>query len=103
MHRRALGCGSLKPELEPGTFVLCDQFVDRTAARERAPSTTGRRPPTSRPPTPTARIRAGARRGRARGGIPVVEGGTVVVTEGPRFSTRAESPGTPPAASTWST
>ena len=27
-------CGSLKPELEPGTFVLCDQFVDRTAARE---------------------------------------------------------------------
>jgi purine nucleoside phosphorylase len=27
-------CGSLKPELEPGTFVLCDQFVDRTTGRE---------------------------------------------------------------------
>ena len=35
--RRILGpsaCGSLKPELEPGTFVICDQFVDRTRGRE---------------------------------------------------------------------
>ena len=35
--RRILGpsaCGSLKPELSPGTFVICDQFVDRTSARE---------------------------------------------------------------------
>ena len=60
-------CGSLKPELEPGTFVLCDQFVDRTAARG-APSTTGRRPRTSRPPTPTARTCAGSwPRPRGRG------------------------------------
>ena len=43
----------------PGTFVICDQFVDRTAAG-RAPSTTGRRPPTSRPPTPTAPISGGS-------------------------------------------
>src|SRR3954467_3042450 len=37
--RRIVGpsaCGSLKPELEPGTFVVCDQFVDRTTAREDA-------------------------------------------------------------------
>ncbi len=27
-------CGALKPELAPGTFVICDQFVDRTRARE---------------------------------------------------------------------
>ena len=35
--RRIIGpsaCGSLKPELPPGTFVVCDQFVDRTAGRE---------------------------------------------------------------------
>ena len=35
--RRIIGpvrCGSLKPELSPGTFVICDQFVDRTQARE---------------------------------------------------------------------
>ena len=27
-------CGALKPELAPGTFVVCDQFVDRTRGRE---------------------------------------------------------------------
>ena len=35
--RRLIGpcaCGSLKPGLSPGTFVVCDQFVDRTSARE---------------------------------------------------------------------
>ena len=35
--RRIIGpsaCGSLKQEIPPGTFVLCDQFVDRTQARE---------------------------------------------------------------------
>src|SRR5665254_11506 len=35
--RRILGpaaCGSLRPELSPGTFVVCDQFEDRTSARE---------------------------------------------------------------------
>src|ERR671925_1730145 len=35
--RRIIGpcaCGSLKPELSPGTFVLADQFVDRTRGRE---------------------------------------------------------------------
>ena len=35
--RRMIGpcaCGSLRPELAPGTFVICDQFVDRTHARE---------------------------------------------------------------------
>ena len=35
--RRILGpcaCGSLQPDLHPGTFVVCDQFVDRTSGRE---------------------------------------------------------------------
>ena len=36
MHRIVgpCACGSLKPELQPGTFVVCDQFVDRTRGRE---------------------------------------------------------------------
>ena len=84
-------CGSLKPELEPGTFVLCDQFVDRTAARESTfydgPQTT--HVSAADPYCPDLRgVLAEAAREE---GIPVVEGGTVVVIEGPRFSTRAES------------
>ena len=92
--RRIIGpsaCGSLKPELEPGTFVLCDQFVDRTAARESTfydgPQTT--HVSAADPYCPDLRriLAECAREER----IPVVEGGTVVVIEGPRFSTRAES------------
>ena len=92
--RRILGpsaCGSLKPELEPGTFVVCDQFVDRTRGREATfydgPQTTHVSaadpycPDLSRLVVETARELD----------IPVVEGGTVVVVQGPRFSTRAES------------
>jgi len=84
-------CGSLKPELEPGTFVICDQFVDRTAARESTfydgPQTT--HVSAADPYCPDLRgVLAEAAREE---GIPVLEGGTVVVIEGPRFSTRAES------------
>jgi 5'-methylthioadenosine phosphorylase len=61
-------CGSLKAELQPGTFVLCDQFD---------------------PYCPD--LRAALAAAAAEEGIPVVDGGTVVVIQGPRFSTRAES------------
>jgi 5'-methylthioadenosine phosphorylase len=92
--RRIIGpsaCGSLKPELEPGTFVLCDQFVDRTRGREDTfydgPQTT--HVSAADPYCPDlARTLAEAARALD---VPVVEGGTVVVIQGPRFSTRAES------------
>ena len=83
--------GSLKPELAPGTFVICDQFVDRTQARESTfydgPQTThvSAADPYCRD---LSAILAEAAREEE---IPVVEGGTVVVIQGPRFSTRAES------------
>ena len=92
--RRIIGpcaCGSLRPELEPGTFVICDQFVDRTLARESTfydgPQTTH---VSSADPycTDLSRTLVEAALEEA---IPVVEGGTVVVIQGPRFSTRAES------------
>jgi 5'-methylthioadenosine phosphorylase len=92
--RRIIGpsaCGSLKPELAPGTFVLCDQFVDRTGGREDTfydgPEATH-----VSAADPYCHDLAGiiAESGRDLG-IPVVEGGTVVVVQGPRFSTRAES------------
>ena len=89
--RRIIGpsaCGSLKPELEPGTFVVCDQFVDRTSGREDTfydgPQTI--HVSAADPYCPELRrilVEAGDER--------VVDGGTVVVIQGPRFSTRAES------------
>ena len=84
-------CGSLKTELQPGTFVLCDQFVDRTSARESTfydgPQTTHVSAADPYCPDLRATLAAAA----AEEGIPVVDGGTVVVIQGPRFSTRAES------------
>ena len=92
--RRIIGpsaCGSLRPDLAPGTFVLCDQFVDRTRMREDTfydgPQTT--HVSAADPYCPDLRrLLAEAARGE---GIEVAEGGTVVVIQGPRFSTRAES------------
>jgi 5'-methylthioadenosine phosphorylase len=88
--RRIIGpsaCGSLKPELKPGTFVVCDQFVDRTRGREDTfydgPQTT--HVSAADPYCPDlARVLAEV-------DADVVQGGTVVVIQGPRFSTRAES------------
>jgi 5'-methylthioadenosine phosphorylase len=92
--RRILGpsaCGSLKPELAPGTFVICDQFVDRTRGREDTfydgPQTTH---VSAADPYCHDLSRILVESAREEG-IEVVEGGTVVVIGGPRFSTRAES------------
>jgi 5'-methylthioadenosine phosphorylase len=92
--RRIIGpaaCGSLKAELTPGTFVICDQFVDRTQGRESTfydgPQTThvSAADPFCADLSETIAVSAEALE------IPVVRGGTVVVIQGPRFSTRAES------------
>ena len=84
-------CGSLKAELEPGTFVLCDQFVDRTRGREDTfydgPQTTH----VSAADPYCADLRSRLAECARALEIPVVERGTVVVVQGPRFSTRAES------------
>jgi 5'-methylthioadenosine phosphorylase len=84
-------CGSLKPELSPGTFVVADQFVDRTRGREDTfydgPQTT--HVAAAEPYCPSLReVLVSAARELE---IPVVDGGTVVVIQGPRFSTKAES------------
>ena len=92
--RRVIGpaaCGSLKPELSPGTFVVCDQFFDRTQARESTfydgPQTTH----VSAADPFCADLGEILATSAEELDIPVVRGGTVVVIEGPRFSTRAES------------
>jgi 5'-methylthioadenosine phosphorylase len=92
--RRLIGpcaCGSLKAELAPGTFVVCDQFVERTYGREDTfydgPQTTH----VSAADPYCADLRGLLLSAAAELGIPAVDGGTVVVIQGPRFSTRAES------------
>jgi 5'-methylthioadenosine phosphorylase len=91
---RVLGpnaCGSLQAGVKPGDFVICDQLVDRTRDR---PNTFYDGPETTHisfadPYCETMRSVAIAK-GRALD-IPLHDRGTVVVIEGPRFSTRAES------------
>jgi 5'-methylthioadenosine phosphorylase len=83
--------GSLQPHVRRGDFVVCDQLVDRTAGRAATfydgPETV--HVSLADPYCPELRGVAAAS-GRALG-LPMHERGTVVVIEGPRFSTRAES------------
>lgn len=84
-------CGSLQPDIKPGDFVVCDQFVDRTSGRKDtfydgpvAVHMMGADPycqELRKLAIDTAKTQR----------IPVHETGTVVVIQGPRFSTRAES------------
>ena len=77
--------GSLKPELGPGAVVVPDQLVDRTTGRADTYFDTGAvHVDFADPYCPTLRA--------AAAGLPdVLDGGTMVVIQGPRFSTRAES------------
>ena len=83
--------GSLKPEVKPGDFVVCDQLVDRTTGRidtfYDGPGTT--HVTFADPYCPEMRQLA-IDAGRDLG-IAVHDRGTVVTIQGPRFSTRAES------------
>ncbi len=84
-------CGSLQEHIKPGDFVICDQLVDRTRSR---PHTFYDGPVTTHisfadPYCPAMRDVA-ISKGHDLG-ISVHDRGTVVVIEGPRFSTRAES------------
>ena len=82
--------GGLRPELGPGSLVVCDQLVDRTSGRVQTFYDEGAaHVPFADPYCPTGR-RIVVERATA-GGWPVTDGGTMVVVEGPRFSTRAES------------
>lgn len=84
--------GSLRPELGPGTVVVVDQLVDRTWGRAHT---------IYDQPGPVVHVgfadpycphgRAAAIRAARQAGLPVQDRGTLVVVNGPRFSSRAES------------
>jgi len=83
--------GSLREDLPPGTFVIVDQFIDRTFARPKSFFGAGcvAHVPFGEPVSPRLadRLEAAA----IAEAIPVRRGGTYVVMEGPQFSTLAES------------
>ena len=83
--------GSLKEELAPGTFVLVDQFVDRTFARAKSFFGTGLVAHVSMAEPVCGRLGDHLEAAAASLGIPRHRGGTYLVMEGPQFSTRAES------------
>ena len=86
----ASAVGGLRPELGPGTFVVPDQLVDRTSGRNQTFFDDGAvHVSFADPYCPVGRRAVLAQ--AAAVGIEVVGGGTMVVIEGPRFSTRAES------------
>ena len=84
-------CGSFREELSPGTFVLVDQFIDRTFAREKSFFGPGcvAHVAFAHPVSPglADRIEAAAK----AEDIHARPGGTYLVMEGPQFSTLAES------------
>ena len=84
-------CGSFKEELAPGTFVLVDQFVDRTHKRESSFFGKGCVAHVSMAHPVSPRLRTHLENAAAAEGIKVVRGGTYVCMEGPQFSMLAES------------
>jgi 5'-methylthioadenosine phosphorylase len=84
-------CGSLKEEFAPGHFVLVDQFVDRTFAREKSFFGPGLVAHVS-VADPVSPLLVDAIESAAQAeAISYTRGGTYLVMEGPQFSTRAES------------
>jgi 5'-methylthioadenosine phosphorylase len=84
-------CGSLKADLPPGDFVIVDQFIDRTFAREKSFFGEGCVAHVSMAHPVCARL-GDALEAAARGaGIKAHRGGAYLVMEGPQFSTKAES------------
>ncbi|MFA6048755.1 MAG: S-methyl-5'-thioadenosine phosphorylase [Candidatus Micrarchaeia archaeon] len=83
--------GSLDADIKPGEFVVCDQFVDRTWGRKDTfyDSKPVTHVSSAEPYCP--QLRKLAVDAAKKCGIPVHNHGTVVVIQGPRFSTKAES------------
>ena len=81
--------GSLDPDLGPGRFVVPDQILDRTTGRERSMFDTAVHVSFADPYC--ARGRATVLDAAEQVELTPADGGTLVVIDGPRFSTRAES------------
>jgi len=83
--------GSLRESLAPGDFVVVDQFIDRTVAREKSFFGPGLAAHVSMAQPVCRRLSALAAQAARAAGARVVEGGCYLAMEGPQFSTAAES------------
>jgi 5'-methylthioadenosine phosphorylase len=83
--------GSLREDLPPGHFVVVDQFIDRSFAREKSFFGEGIVAHVSVAHPVCARLGDVLYGGAVELGLPVTRGGTYLVMEGPQFSTKAES------------
>ena len=83
--------GSLREDLPPGTFVIVDQFIDRTFAREKSFFGTGLVAHVSMADPVCPRLGDALSDAAATAGIETVRGGSYLAMEGPQFSSRAES------------
>ncbi len=84
-------CGSFREDMAPGDFVIVDQFIDRTFAREKSFFGAGCVAHVSLAHPTCARLGAACLSAAIEAGITVHDGGTYLAMEGPQFSTLAES------------
>ena len=84
-------CGSFKEDLSPGTFVMVDQFIDRTHAREKSFFGPGFVAHVSMAHPIDPRLADALYEAAREEGIRCAKGGTYLAMEGPQFSTLAES------------
>jgi len=84
-------CGSFRDELAPGDFVIVDQFIDRTFAREKSFFGPGLVAHVSVAQPTCARLGVACATAARAAGVTVHDGGTYLAMEGPQFSTMAES------------
>ena len=84
-------CGSFRDEMAPGDFVVVDQFIDRTFAREKSFFGTGCVAHVSVAHPTCPRLSAACVQAASDAGITVHNGGTYLAMEGPQFSSIAES------------
>jgi len=78
-------------KLPPGSFVIVDQFIDRTFAREKSFFTEGMVAHVSMAHPVCSRLGDHLQKAAKEAGIDAARGGTYIVMEGPQFSTLAES------------
>ncbi|WP_158968813.1 S-methyl-5'-thioadenosine phosphorylase [Chachezhania sediminis] len=84
-------CGSFREEMAPGDFVIVDQFIDRTFAREKSFFGTGCVAHVSVAHPTCPRLSEACATAALAAGITVHKGGTYLAMEGPQFSSIAES------------
>ncbi|MCL4146146.1 UNVERIFIED_CONTAM: hypothetical protein GTU68_064073 [Idotea baltica] len=84
-------CGSFREEMAPGDFVIVDQFIDRTFAREKSFFDAGCVAHVSVAHPTCPRLGDACYSAAKDAGINVHKGGTYLAMEGPQFSTLAES------------